>query len=287
MKLPEDIRLWVGGGAAACALVLGAGYFIGVAPHLSAAQTAQGATADAQQLSTTLTGQLTALGQQDRNLPAYVAALRRARTALPITAGLSNLTGQLADDAEASHVRLSSLSIGAVSLAVSATGAGAAAGTATGSGTPAVGTAAGSTASGSTSSGSGTAATATPPTTGGSTAAGAGTTGATGTGVTGAGPAGQVFQIQVTLTTHGSFPQQLAFLNALQRPGTRAALVSSANLAPGGDAAAPGPAKKAPAQPVTIDAASTMTTLMTIFVTPLTPAAAAELNRQLNARTAR
>ena len=290
MKLPEDIRLWVGGGTAACALVLGAGYFTVVQPHLSATQTARGATADAQQVNTTLTGQLTALEQQNRNLPAYAAALQTARTALPITAGLSDLTAQLADDAEASHVRLSSLSIGAVSPAAGGTGTATAAGAASGSGTSATGTATGSTATGSTAGGSGTAAATTPAAgSAGSTTASSGTTGSTGTGagVTGAaGPAGQVFQIQVTLTTHGSLRQQLAFLHALQRPGTRAALVSSANLAPGGDPAAPGPAKGTPAS-ATIDAASTLTTLMSVFVNPQTPAATAELNRQLSARTAR
>lgn len=303
MKLPEDIRLWVGGGATACALILGAGYFTVVAPHLSAAQTARGATTDAQQVNTTLSGQLTALDQQNRNLPAYVAALRTARTALPITAGLSDLTGQLADDSEAAHVRLSSVSIGAVSPAVSpavsgpgaGAGSGVAPGAASGPGTAAAGAATGSTSSGSTSNGStsnGSGAAAAAPAAGnaGSTAAGSTTAGSlgTGAGVTGAaGPAGQVFQIQVTLTTHGSLRQQLAFLKALQRPGTRAALVSSANLAPGGDPAAPGPAKGAPAQPATIDPASTMTTLMSVFVTPQTPAATAQLNRQLAARTAR
>ena len=321
MRLPDDIRVWVAGGTAACALILGAGYVTVVAPQLSGAHNTQTETSDAQTANTALTAQLTALGKQNRNLATYVTALRTARTELPITGELSDLTAQLAGDSRGAHVNLSSLAIGAITAVTAAgadaTAAGTAASTTTGaagsdtSGAAASPAPATTTSDTTTGSSTTTGSTTTGSTTTGSTTTGSTTTGSTTTGsTTGAGgvvaagaggPAGQVFQIQVTTITHGSLAQQLMFLHAVQRPGTRVALVTSANLAPdaattGGPATPTSPAStktavKGPtrmaAAAVSMSTSSTLTTLLDIFVTPQTPAATAELAKQLATRAAR
>jgi len=80
--------------------------------------------------------------------------------------------------------------------------------------------------------------------------------------------AGHVFGFPVTLTTTGGYAAQLALLKQIQRTGPRAALVHSAKFVTAGGAKA-------------VDTDSTMTTQLTIFVTPLSPAAAAQLQTEL------
>lgn len=80
--------------------------------------------------------------------------------------------------------------------------------------------------------------------------------------------AGHVFGFPVTLTTTGGYAAQLALLNQIQRSGPRAALVHSVKFVTAGGAKA-------------VDTSSTMTAQLTIFVTPLSPAAAAQLQTEL------
>ncbi|HTZ43033.1 MAG TPA: hypothetical protein VMB79_04165 [Jatrophihabitans sp.] len=98
-------------------------------------------------------------------------------------------------------------------------------------------------------------------------------------GTAGAAPsaaaAGSTFVIPVTLTSTGSFAAQRSFLDAIQHTGPRAALVSSAQLDAGGETAA-----------ASIDPGSTMTTKLSVFVTPVSQAAADQLRTELETTTA-
>lgn len=82
--------------------------------------------------------------------------------------------------------------------------------------------------------------------------------------------AGNVFGFPITLSTTGGYAAQLAMLKQIQRSGPRVALVHSAKFAAigGGES---------------LDTSSTLTTQLTIFVTPLSPAAAAQLQTELSA----
>jgi hypothetical protein len=88
-------------------------------------------------------------------------------------------------------------------------------------------------------------------------------------------PAGQEFAIPVTVLSTGSAVNQLAFLNAIQVNGPRRALVNSSQLAPASGA-----------QSASVDAACTMTTQLTIFTAPLTPAKQAQLQKLLSGNLA-
>ena len=90
-----------------------------------------------------------------------------------------------------------------------------------------------------------------PPPAGAGAPAAAGTSGAV---------AGSVFAIPVTITATGPADRQQQFLKALQHDGPRTALVSSVQLAPAGTAAAG-----------SIDAGSTLTVQLQIFVAPAAP----------------
>ncbi|HEU5270270.1 MAG TPA: hypothetical protein VFU36_10135 [Jatrophihabitans sp.] len=80
--------------------------------------------------------------------------------------------------------------------------------------------------------------------------------------------AGHIFGFPVTLSTTGGYAAQLALLKQIQRTGPRVALVHSVKFVTAGGARA-------------VDTDSTMTVQLTIFVTPLSPAAAAQLQTEL------
>lgn len=82
--------------------------------------------------------------------------------------------------------------------------------------------------------------------------------------------AGQLFTIPVTLVTTGALDKQRALLSQLENDGPRRALVASTLFAPASGAVT-----------ASIDAATTMTTQLQVFVAPQTPAAQAELQKQL------
>jgi len=96
-------------------------------------------------------------------------------------------------------------------------------------------------------------------------------TAAGGTSTSGTGSAtGKVFAIPITLISTGSAAHQFAFLKAIQVDGPRRALVSSTQLAPGGS------------EGTSVKGASTMTTQLTVFTTPLSSLQQAELEKLLS-----
>ena len=241
----EDRRLWLGGGVAVGVLLLLAGWLLLVQPQLTATADTRAQAEDSQLQNGTLAGTVSTLKAADKNLPTLVSALRHTREQLPITSGLSAFTDQLGAQAAAAKLTISSVTVGSVSVV--------------------------------------TAAVAAPVAAAGGGAISEGTTATTGTAPAGtAGPAGQLYQVQLTLVTTGGLAQQRGFLAAVQAQGPRAALVTSVQLAATTDAAA-ATVTTGTAAVASLDTSAAMTTVLTVFVAPQTPAAAEQLAAQLDA----
>ena len=82
--------------------------------------------------------------------------------------------------------------------------------------------------------------------------------------------AGGLFSVQVTLLSTGSLKAQLAFLDDVRTRGPRSALVTSTQIAPGEGS-----------ENDSVDAKSSLTTQVTIFVAPRSPEQVAQLKRLL------
>lgn len=254
----DRTRLWLGSGVAVGLLVLVAGWFLLLSPELSATSDTRDRIEDAQLQNAGLQSKIATLQAANAQLPTLVSQLRRSRQQLPVTSGFTTFTDQLAAQAKTAGVTITSVAIGAIAPATgAATGAVAApAATDTGDSAGSAGSAGGTT---------GTAAS-------GTAAAAA------------AGPAGTIFQVQVTLTTTGGLAQQRDFISAVQAVGPRAALISSLQLAPGegADAGSGGSAATS-----SLDRSAAVTTVLTVFVQPQSPAATQALAAQLNAQVVR
>lgn len=81
---------------------------------------------------------------------------------------------------------------------------------------------------------------------------------------------GGIYTVQVSLTTDGSLSDQLAFLRAVQYQGERRALVTGTSFAPGDGSAGK-----------SIDQDTKLTTQLTVFSSPRTPAQLADLKKML------
>jgi len=264
VKRTDDARLWLAGGVVAAVLAVAFGWLVLIGPQISQAAALRSQAADQQASNTLLQARVGALRTLSAQLPALVTALGSARAQVPITSALSTFTDQLGRQATQSKVTVTSVAVAPAVAAADPTPAAGAAGAAS------AGTASGGTASGAGSS-----------------------PGAAG-GATAGGPAGKLFAIPVTVITTGSLAQQRAFLTAV-RAGPRASVVTATRLGPGSTAAgaagaggAGGAAAGASAGSAgSIERTSEMTTQLTVFVAPQTPAATAELTRQLTAKPIR
>jgi len=260
VKVTEDARVWVGGGVGLGVVAVAAAWFLLVGPELATVPAQHAQASAAATANSALAGKVAALAAQDRNKTALLASLRTARNELPIYSDLPTFITQLSVKAQRAQVTVTSLTVGTVTATVSSTGAVGAAGGAGGAG-----------------AGASTPAATPSPSTASVTAEGAGTGGAAaGTGASGAKAAGQLFGIQLTVITSGTLLHQRAFLQEIQRPGSRAALVTSTQLAPD---------TKSTAKSIADDA--DVTTALGIFVAPQTPAAADALAKQLGSRSSR
>jgi hypothetical protein len=192
MRLLQDKRAWLGGGALVAVLIAAVSWFMVIGPERSSTASL-GAQADEAQLQNAMTqSKVAKLRAESKNLDKLTAALAAAFNALPKASGLPAFTRQLNAQAAASHVSVTSIAIGAI------TGA-SADGTAVDPGaTPA------------------------PAATG--TTAPAAPAPAT--------AAGGVFAIPVTVVSSGSLTHELAFLKAIQTLGPRRALVTSTQFIP-------------------------------------------------------
>jgi hypothetical protein len=200
---------WIAGGVVGAVLAAAVAWFALIGPARSTAASLAEQTAQAQQQNGTLQQKVNRLRAQNSNIGTLTQALRVARTALPLDSGLPDFTRQVAAQATAAGVSLTSLAAG------------------------------------------------TPATADGSASAGL------------ASAAGHLFAIPMTLVGDGSARADQALIRALQS-GDRTVLVTSAQLAAGGDPSAP-------------TGLTNMTVQFTVFVSPQTPAAEAALRKQLAA----
>jgi hypothetical protein len=194
MKLLQDRRAWLCGGAVAAVLITAVSWFMVISPERSSTTSLGTQTEDAQLQNALTQAKLTKLRLQADSVGKLHAQLASALEALPKASGLPAFTRQLSAQAATAHVAVTSISIGAITAV-------AADGTAVVPGATTATTAPGAT----TPSGTTTPATAT----------------------------GGVFAIPVTVVSSGSFAHELAFLKAIQTLGPRRALVTSTQFAPG------------------------------------------------------
>ncbi len=277
MKRTDDARLWLAGGVVAAVLAVAFGWLVLIGPQISQAAALRSQAADQQASNTLLQARVGALRTLSAQLPALVTALGSARAQVPITSALSTFTDQLGRQATQSKVTVTSVAVAPAVAAADPTPAAGAASAAGAAGAASAGTA----------SGTGAGA-------GANAGAGAGSSPGAAGGATAGGPAGKLFAIPVTVITTGSLAQQRAFLTAV-RAGPRASVVTATRLGPGstaagaaGAAGAGGAAAGASAGSAgSIERTSEMTTQLTVFVAPQTPAATAELTRQLTAKPIR
>jgi len=277
VKRTDDARLWLAGGVVAAVLGVAFGWLVLIGPQISQAAALRSQAADQQASNTLLQARVGALRTLSAQLPALVTALGSARAQVPITSALSTFTDQLGRQATQSKVTVTSVAVAPAVAAADPTPAAGAASAAGAAGAASAGTA----------SGTGAGA-------GANAGAGAGSSPGAAGGATAGGPAGKLFAIPVTVITTGSLAQQRAFLTAV-RAGPRASVVTATRLGPGstaagaaGAAGAGGAAAGASAGSAgSIERTSEMTTQLTVFVAPQTPAATAELTRQLTAKPIR
>jgi len=274
VKRTDDARLWLAGGVVAAVLAVAFGWLVLIGPQISQAAALRSQAADQQASNTLLQARVGALRTLSAQLPALVTALGSARAQVPITSALSTFTDQLGRQATQSKVTVTSVAVAPAVAAADPTPAAGAASAAGAAGAASAGTA----------SGTGAGA-------GANAGAGAGSSPGAAGGATAGGPAGKLFAIPVTVITTGSLAQQRAFLTAV-RAGPRASVVTATRLGPGSTAAGAAGAGVAAAgasagSAGSIERTSEMTTQLTVFVAPQTPAATAELTRQLTAKPIR
>jgi hypothetical protein len=138
MNLLQDKRAWLGGGALAAVLIAVVSWFMVISPELSSASSLRTAADNAEAQNTTTQANVNRLRRQAENVGELNAKLAKALSALPTTSGLPAFTRQLNAQARATGVDVSSIVIGALSLANPAGTAATPATPATTTGAPAV-----------------------------------------------------------------------------------------------------------------------------------------------------
>lgn len=204
-------RVWIVVGVLASVVVIALSWLFFINPQLGDKSAAEQQTADAQVQNAVLQQKINKLRQDAANSASLQAQLDQARDALPTAHDLDEFTRQLTAQAQKSGVTVVSIT---PASPVQVQGQ----------------TAPAPTTDADTDTG-GNAATTTAP-----------------AAPTSTGPAGQLYAIQVTLITDGTVEKQQALLTAIQTEGPRAALVLSSKLAPDqATAAAAAPTTTAPA----------------------------------------
>jgi hypothetical protein len=202
MRLLQDKRAWLGGGAIVAVLIAAVSWFMVIGPERSSTASSRNQVNDAQLQNAVTQSKVAKLRAESQNLDKLTAALAVAFNALPKASGLPAFTRQLNAQAAVSHVSVTSIAIGAITGA-NADGTAVAPGAAPATTTPAT------------------------------------TPGTTPTGTSPATAAGGVFAIPVTVISSGSLTHELAFLKAIQTLGPRRALVTSTQFAPIAGAVSP------------------------------------------------
>jgi hypothetical protein len=191
-------RVWMVGGAVAGVVLSALAWFMVINPELSNAASLDEQTADSQTQNISLQSKLHRLQADNANIEALVAALREARTELPVNSSLADYTRQLTEYAGKNRVNISGITAGEPAALTSAVPAAAAPAAGTGSATD------------------------NPPATGAPAARASGATAVS--------PAGQLYGLPLTVVVKGSAANDLGFLADIQGPARRAALISASQL---------------------------------------------------------
>ncbi len=224
-------RLWMVGGGVAGVVISALAWFMVVSPELSNAASLDEQTVASQTQNISLQSKIHRLQADNSNMDALVASFQQARNALPVDSSLADFTRQLTGYASQHGVSLSGITAGEpMALTDAPVAAAAAAGSAAGSGHA------------------------------------AGSTPAAPLAVSTPSAAGRTFALPLTVVVKGTAGGNLRFLESIQGPGKRAALVSSTQLS--GDATKRG-------------AAMQLTVQLQLFVTPQAPGPVDELLQRL------
>jgi len=119
----QDRRVWIGGGLIAAFLVAIAGWFFAISPELSSADSLRSETANTEMLNISAQAKLNALKNKSEHKDELVSSLRSALAALPADSGLPDLTRQVSAQASATHVTLTSITVGATTAVGAPAGA--------------------------------------------------------------------------------------------------------------------------------------------------------------------
>jgi hypothetical protein len=198
----QDKRVWLGGGGALAVIVAAASWFLFIHPELSSAAQLRSTAADTDTQNSVLAAKNAQLAKLDSNIGGLRTKLATALNSLPPASGLSAFTREANALAVDKSVRLTSITVGAISPAGASATTVAPIASDTGDATT---------------NGSGVGA-APAPTPVQSTAS---TTGV-----------GGEYSIQITLISKGSLHHQAAFVKALEN-GPRRALITSTQLTAG------------------------------------------------------
>lgn len=126
MKLPQNEKAWIAGGLASAVVLAAAAWFGAINPQLSSASALTSQRSDAEAQNTVLLVKTNKLRSDSKNVQGLATQLAKRLKQLPTDSSYPELTAQLYSQAAASHVTLSSIAIGAATLANSTAAGGAA-----------------------------------------------------------------------------------------------------------------------------------------------------------------
>jgi HPt (histidine-containing phosphotransfer) domain-containing protein len=116
MKLPQSEKTWIAGGLAGAVILAAAAWFGAINPQLSSASALRSARTDAETQNMVLLVKTNKLRSDSLNLNDLSTQLAKRLKQLPTDSNYPELTAQLYTQAAASHVSLSSISIGAATV---------------------------------------------------------------------------------------------------------------------------------------------------------------------------
>jgi hypothetical protein len=117
MKLPQSEKAWIAGGLASAVVLAAAAWFGAIHPQLSSASTLTSQRSNAEAQNTVLLVKTNRLRSDSKNVSDLSAQLGKRLKQLPTDSSYPELTAQLYAQAAASHVSLSSIAIGAATVA--------------------------------------------------------------------------------------------------------------------------------------------------------------------------
>jgi Tfp pilus assembly protein PilO len=113
MKM-SDVRVWIAGSVGIALVVALLGWFMFIGPTLSDSSSLRQQTATAEQANGRLRADIATLQEQRTGLPTLVNKLTQARLQLPVTDALPLFARSTNAHARASHIALTSMTVGLV-----------------------------------------------------------------------------------------------------------------------------------------------------------------------------